>query len=81
MKIVKVLLAGLFGGTLCMANIGGIVTDTGTTPIAGAVVQLEKGGQTAITGSDGRFSLVTNTSILNGSNKLLSKSFTAKIIL
>jgi hypothetical protein len=45
MIIIKALLTGLVGVSLCMANISGIVTDTGTTPISGAVVQLEKGGQ------------------------------------
>jgi hypothetical protein len=41
MVSIKVILIGLFGLSLCMANISGIVTDTGTTPIAGAVVQLK----------------------------------------
>jgi uncharacterized membrane protein len=38
MIFIKALLAGLAGVSLCMANISGIVTDTGTTPISGAVV-------------------------------------------
>jgi uncharacterized protein (TIGR02145 family) len=38
-------------------NISGRVTDTGSAPIAGAIVTLEKGGQTATTGADGSFSL------------------------
>jgi hypothetical protein len=42
-------MAGLFGVAICMASISGIVTDTGNVPISGAVVQLEQGGQTAIT--------------------------------
>ena len=54
---IKVLLTGLAGVSLSMANISGIVTDTGSTPIAGAVVKLEKGGQTATTAADGSFTL------------------------
>jgi len=52
-------------------TISGIVTDTGGTPISGAVVQLEKGKQTATSGTDGRFTLVISSSaILSGKNKL-----------
>jgi tetratricopeptide (TPR) repeat protein len=43
----KELLTGLVGVSICIANISGIVTHTGTTLIVGAVVRLEKGGQTA----------------------------------
>ena len=56
MFFIKAFLVGLLAGSLCMANItgsscmvniSGIVTDTsGTIPISGAVVQLEKGGLT-----------------------------------
>ena len=49
MILIKALLAGLAGVSLCMADISGIVTDTGTTPISGAVVQLENGGQPVTT--------------------------------
>jgi uncharacterized protein (TIGR02145 family) len=62
-KIVPVVLAVI---SLCMADISGIVTDTGTTPISGAVVRLEKGGQTATTGADGGFTIVTSAAILHG---------------
>ena len=54
------------GVSLCMANISGVVTDTGSTPISGAVVQLEKGGQTAISGADGSFTLGATTGTLPG---------------
>jgi uncharacterized protein (TIGR02145 family) len=65
MFIIKVLLSGLIGFSLCMADIGGIVTDTsGITPLSGAAVKLEKGGQTATTGADGRFTLLISTAIL-----------------
>jgi uncharacterized protein (TIGR02145 family) len=59
MILIKALLTVLIGVSLCMANISGTVTDTGTTPIPGVVVQLEKGGQTDTTGSDGHFTIVT----------------------
>jgi uncharacterized protein (TIGR02145 family) len=66
MASIKTFLTGLVGVSLCMADISGIVTDTGATPLAGAVVQLEKGGQTATTGADGRFTLILSTAILPG---------------
>ena len=72
MILMKALLTGLLGVSFCIANISGTVTDTGTTPIAGAVVQLEKGGQTATTGADGSFTLAT-TAILPVNDKLLPK--------
>jgi uncharacterized protein (TIGR02145 family) len=76
---IKALLTGLVGVSLCMANIGGIVTDTGSTPISGATVQLEKGGQTATTGADGSFTLVTSTAILPGKGKLMPNGLSAGI--
>ena len=78
MILIKALLAGLAGVSLCMANISGIVTDTGSTPIPGAVVQLEKGGQTATTGADGSFTLAT-TAILPVNGKLLPNGLSARI--
>jgi uncharacterized protein (TIGR02145 family) len=69
MILIKALVTGLVGVWLCMANISGIVTDTGSIPISGAVVQLETGGQTATTGADGQFTLVVNAAILPGDNK------------
>ena len=79
MVLIKALLAGLAGVSLCMANISGIVTDTGTTPISGAVVQLEKGGQTATTGADGSFTLVTGAGILPVNGKMLPNGLSAGI--
>jgi uncharacterized protein (TIGR02145 family) len=76
---IKALLTGLLGVSACMADISGIVTDTGATPIAGAVVQLEKGGQTATTGTDGSFKLSASTGILPGNGKLLPKGLSAGI--
>jgi uncharacterized protein (TIGR02145 family) len=80
MILIKVLLAGLAGVSLCMANISGTVTDTGTTPISGAVVQLEKGGQPVTTGADGSFTLVVgSTGILPDNGKLLPNGMSAGI--
>jgi uncharacterized protein (TIGR02145 family) len=80
MVFIKALLTGLLGVSLCMPNISGIVTDTGTTPISDAVVQLEKGGQTAPTGADGSFTLVTSTADLHGKSTSLPNGFSARII-
>ena len=76
---IKTLLTGLFGVSLCMADISGIVTDTGTTPISGAVVRLEKGGQTATTGADGSFTLIISNAILPGNNKPLPNGLSARV--
>ena len=47
--------------SFCLANISGIVTDTGVTPISGAVVQIPGLGQAA-SGKDGKFILgITST--------------------
>jgi endo-1,4-beta-xylanase len=51
-------------------TMSGIVTDTGGTPISGAVVQLEKGKQTATSGTDGRFTLGISSAIIPGKNNL-----------
>ena len=79
MVSIKTVLTGLFGVSLCMADISGIVTDTGTTPLGGAVVRLEKGGQTATTGADGSFTLVVNAVILPGTGRLLPNALSARI--
>ncbi|MGE5670835.1 MAG: FISUMP domain-containing protein [Fibrobacterota bacterium] len=79
MDITKVSLAGLIGISLCMANISGIVMDTGKVPIAGAIVQLEKGGQTATTGVDGSFTIVLTTGILPEKDKFLFNNISAMI--
>jgi uncharacterized protein (TIGR02145 family) len=80
MVLIKALLTGFVGVSLCMADISGIVTDTGATPISGAVVQLEKDGQTATSGSDGSFTLViTPTAILPSNGKSLPNGLSARI--
>jgi uncharacterized protein (TIGR02145 family) len=78
MVLIKALLTGLAGVSLCMANISGIVTDTGSTLIPGAVVQLEKGGQTATTGVDGSFTLAT-TAILPVNGKQMPNGLSARV--
>jgi uncharacterized protein (TIGR02145 family) len=78
--LIKASLAGLIGVALCMANISGTVTDTGTAPIGGVVVQLEKGGQKDTTEDDGSFTLVLgSTSILPGNGKALPNDLYAGI--
>lgn len=54
--IAPVLLASALasGQTL---NISGTITDSAGAPLSGAVVQLEKGGNSATSGSDGKFAL------------------------
>lgn len=79
MNLVKEIMACLMGVSLCLANISGIVTDTGTTPIAGAVVQLEKGGQTAITEADGSFTIITGSAVLPNNDKLLQNRMSVGI--
>jgi uncharacterized protein (TIGR02145 family) len=76
---IKTLLTGLLGVSLCMADISGIVTDTGATPIAGAIVKLENAGWTATTGADGSFTLSASTGILPGHGKLLPNGLSAGI--
>ena len=79
MVSIKALLTGLTGVSLCMANISGVVTDTGSTPISGAVVKLETGGWTATTGADGSFTLGPVTGTLPNSGKLLPNRLSAGI--
>jgi uncharacterized protein (TIGR02145 family) len=65
--VFKAILTVVLGFSLSLANISGIVTDTsGTIPVSGALVQLEKGHQTATTGADGRFSLEVTVAIVSG---------------
>jgi uncharacterized protein (TIGR02145 family) len=80
MILIKALLTVLIGVSLCMANISGTVTDTGTTPIPGVVVQLEKGGQMDTTGSDGHFTIVTTpTTNIPGNCTSLPNGLSARI--
>jgi uncharacterized protein (TIGR02145 family) len=65
MALIKALLAGLTGVSLCLANISGKVTDTGGIPIAGATVYLEHFKDSATSQADGSFILGTTSSIKN----------------
>ena len=80
MVLLKASLTGLVGVSLCMANISGIVTDTGTTRLAGVVVQLEKGGQKDTTDGNGSFSLaIGTTGIIPEPGNLLPNGLSARI--
>lgn len=80
MVFTKASLICLFGVSLLMADISGIVTDTsGITPIAGAVVQLEKSGLMATTGTDGSFTFVVNTTSLSDNSTSVQNGLAAKI--
>jgi uncharacterized protein (TIGR02145 family) len=79
MSFTKALLAGFVYVSLCMANISGIITDTGSTPVAGAVVHLEKGGATATTGADGRFTLTADAFVHPRTDKLYPDHMSARI--
>ena len=71
---IKALLMVLAGYSVCSADISGIVTDTGgAIPLSQAAVKLEKSGQTATTATDGRFTLVTGSSILSRQDNEVGK--------
>jgi uncharacterized protein (TIGR02145 family) len=76
MTFIKTLLVGLVGATLCIADISGIVTDTGGVPISGAIVWLENGGQKDTTESNGTFTL---SGIQVGIKKQIYTSFQNKV--
>jgi hypothetical protein len=59
----KALLVVLTGISLCMAHISGVVTDSAGVKIAGAIVKLEKGGQTDTSKFDGSFILTFDTTV------------------
>lgn len=79
MIFIKTFQTAFVCASLCVADISGIITDTGTAPIAGAIVQLENGGQTATTGADGRFTIVVSTAVSHGNAKLLPNGLSARI--
>ena len=66
MHNIKAIFAGLVAASVSMASISGKVTDTSGTAIPGALVQLEKDGQTDTTGTDGLFTLGGSTAIIPG---------------
>jgi uncharacterized protein (TIGR02145 family) len=78
MQTIKAIVAGLMAAAVGMAAMSGKVTDTSGTAILGAVVQLELGGQTATTGTDGSFSLFAGNAIIPGkSNPSLAQKLSA----
>jgi uncharacterized protein (TIGR02145 family) len=78
MQTIKAIVAGLIAASVGMAAMSGKVTDTAGTAILGAVVQLELGGQTATTGTDGSFSLsASNAIITSKSNPSLAQKLSA----
>jgi uncharacterized protein (TIGR02145 family) len=80
MVLMKALLAIVIGVSLCMGNISGTVTDTGTTPLSGVVVQLEKGGQMDTTGADGHFTISkTATTAIPGNSTMVPNGLSARI--
>ena len=84
MRATKILMIGIAAVSVCSAQtqavtISGVVTDTGSTPIAGAVVKLESSGWTATTGADGSFTLSAATGTLPVNGKLLPKGLSAGI--
>jgi uncharacterized protein (TIGR02145 family) len=84
MRATKIIMIGIAAVSVCSAQtqpvtISGKITDTGTTPIAGAMVSLEKGGLTAISGADGSFTLSGSTGILHGKSLALPNGLAAGI--
>jgi uncharacterized protein (TIGR02145 family) len=84
MRAIKILLIGIAAVSVGSAqtqpvNISGKVTDTGTTPIAGATVILEKGGFTTTSRADGSFTLSGSVGVLPVKGKLLSNGLSAGI--
>jgi uncharacterized protein (TIGR02145 family) len=79
MRKTNALLAGLVAASASMATISGKITDASGTAILGALVQLETGGQNAITGTDGKFTLISNAIISRKSNLPPLHSFFAVI--
>jgi formylglycine-generating enzyme required for sulfatase activity len=79
--VLRPLLIGIFAVSVCAAqsvNIGGRVTDTGGTPLPGAMVMLVNAGLTATTGVDGNFTL-TSTGVHGQNNQSPAHRFSAAI--
>jgi uncharacterized protein (TIGR02145 family) len=85
MTIIKALSAGFIAVSVCIAQIpvtisGKVMDSAGVTPIAGATVQLEKGGLQATSGADGSFLLSGATGTINSqTNKTLSGKIKASL--
>lgn len=82
MNIKAAVLVGVSIVSLCCAQIGwisGTVKDSSGSAIAGAVVYLEKGGQTDTTGVDGGFTLTGVSGISNHIKQTLQHKVSATI--
>lgn len=84
MCTIRAMAIGFLTMSVCMAqtvvsHINGIVTDTGTTPIAGAAVSLEKNGLTATSGADGSFTLTGMTGAIDRNIRPLPQGPSATI--
>ena len=81
MTVPRSLLIGICAVSVCVAqsiNISGKVTDTGGTPLSGAMVKLVNAGLTATTGADGNFTL-TSTCVHGQNNQSLTHRLSAAI--
>jgi uncharacterized protein (TIGR02145 family) len=82
MTISRSLLIGIFAVSVCVAQnviyIRGTVTDTGGTPIPGAMVRLENAGWATITQVNGNFYL-GNVGVLRQDNQSLPQKLSARI--
>jgi formylglycine-generating enzyme len=81
MVYLKSFLIGIFAVSVCVAQsitISGQVTDTGGTPLPGAIVKLVNDGLTAITGADGNFTLAS-TGVHGHNNQSLTHRLPAAI--
>jgi formylglycine-generating enzyme required for sulfatase activity len=83
MAALRSLLIGIFAVSVCAAqsiNISGQVTDTGGTPLPGAIVTLVNAGLTATTGGNGSFTLTsTSVSVRRQNNQLPTHGLSAGI--
>lgn len=82
MAVLRSLLVGIFAASACMAqaiNISGQVTDTGATPLAGAIVKLVNAGLTVTTGADGNFRLTNIIGVRRQNNQLPPHGLSAGI--
>jgi uncharacterized protein (TIGR02145 family) len=79
MYLIKGMFAGFMAVSVCTASISGSVTDTSGAAIAGATVQLEKGGQSVTTDENGYFTLLGGTSIRSRINNTSQQSIQATI--
>ena len=79
MKTITSLFFVFSAASLCFPDINGMVTDTGTTPIANAIISLERNGQTVTTDADGKFTLEVPTATLSGTSTCHRSFFSVTI--